>query len=80
MIQLGWVGVILFGACLVACFFCALFRYERVKDGFFSVLMLMLFSFLILSESFILSQNSLVWALFVCAMARLTANALESER
>ncbi|WP_235079985.1 O-antigen ligase [Asticcacaulis sp. AC402] len=80
LIQLGWVGVILFGACLVACFFCALFRYDRVKDGFFSVLMLMLFSFLILSESFILSQNSLVWALFVCAMARLTANALESER
>ena len=77
LIQLGWVGVITFGAVLVACYFCALFRYDRVKDGFFSVLMLMLFSFLVMSESFILSQNSLIWALFVCAMARLTASRME---
>jgi hypothetical protein len=41
------------------------------------VLILLLFSFLILSESFILSQNSLIWALFVCALARLTANEIE---
>lgn len=77
LIQLGWVGAILFGLVLAAGFFCALFRFARVKDGFFSVLILLLFSFLILSESFILSQNSLIWALFVCALARLTANALE---
>lgn len=80
LIQLGWVGVVLFGAVLIACYFCALFRYDRVKDGFFSVLMLLLFSFLIMSESFILSQNSLIWALFVCAMARLTANRFEDGR
>lgn len=79
LIQLGWVGVILFGSVLAACFFCALFRYDRVKDGFFSVLLLLLFSFLIMSESFILSQNSLIWALFVAAMARLTANRLEDD-
>jgi len=77
LIQLGWLGVILFGAILAIGFFCALFRFARVKDGFFSVLILLLFSFLILSESFILSQNSLIWALFVCALARLTANEVE---
>jgi O-antigen ligase len=78
LIQLGWVGVILFGACLLAGFFCALFRYARVRDGYFSLLILCLFSVLILSESFILSHNSLIWALFVCALARLTANELET--
>ncbi len=77
LIQLGWLGVILFGAVLAIGFFCALFRFASVKDGFFSVLILLLFSFLILSESFILSQNSLIWALFVCALARLTANEIE---
>jgi exopolysaccharide production protein ExoQ len=40
----------------------------------------MLFSFLIPPESLILSQNSLVWAFFVCALARLTTNAPKSER
>lgn len=78
LIQLGWIGVALFGAVLAIGFFCALFRFARVKDGFFSVLILMLFSFLIMSESFILSQNSLIWALFVCALARLTANEIEA--
>ena len=77
LIQLGWLGVILFGLVLAIGFFCALFRFARVRDGFFSVLILLLFSFLILSESFILSQNSLIWALFVCALARLTANEIE---
>lgn len=77
LIQVGWLGVILFGATLAAGYFCALFRFARVKDGFFSVLILLLFTFLIMSESFILSQNSLIWALFVCALARLTANAVE---
>lgn len=77
LIQVGWIGVILFGAVLAIGYFCALFRFARVRDGFFSVLILLLFSFLILSESFILSQNSLIWALFVCALARLTANAVE---
>jgi len=78
LIQLGWVGVVLFGLVLTIGFFCALFRFARIRDGFFSVLILMLFSFLILSESFILSQNSLIWALFVCALARLTANETEA--
>ncbi|MGA9657526.1 MAG: O-antigen ligase [Asticcacaulis sp.] len=78
LIQLGWVGVVLFGLCLAAGYFCALFRFSSVRDGFFSVLILVLFSVLILSESFILSQNSLIWALFVCALARLTANELEA--
>lgn len=77
LIQLGWVGVMIFGFVLLACYFCALFRYRRVNDGFFSVLILLLFSFLIMSESFILSQNSLIWALFVCVLARLTANEVE---
>jgi len=74
LIQLGWVGVIMFSIVLAAGLFCALFRFANVKDGFFSVLILLLFSVLIMSESFILSQNSLIWALFVCALARLTAN------
>jgi len=78
LIQLGWIGVALFGAVLAIGVFCAPFRFARVKDGFFSVLILLLFSFLIMSESFILSQNSLIWALFVCALARLTANEVET--
>lgn len=78
LIQLGWTGVLLFGAVLGVGYFCALFRFARVRDGFFSVLILLLFTFLILSESFILSQNSLIWALFVCAFARLTASRVEA--
>ncbi|ESQ80144.1 O-antigen ligase [Asticcacaulis sp. YBE204] len=77
LVQLGWLGVILFGSVLAIAFFCALFRFARVKDGFFSVLTLCLFSFLILSESFILGQNTLIWVLFICAMSRLTANRLQ---
>lgn len=77
LVQLGWVGVILFGSCLAATFFCALFRFARVRDGYFSVLALCIFSFLILSESFILGQNNLIFVLFICAMARLTANRME---
>ena len=77
LIQLGWVGVTVFGFCLLAAYFCALFRFRRVGDGFFSVLILLMFSFMIMSESFILSQNSLIWALFVCVLARLTANEVE---
>jgi len=78
LIQLGWIGVILFATCLAAGYFCALFRFDRVRDGYFSVLILVLFSFLILSESFILSHNSLIWALFVCALTRLTASETEA--
>ncbi|MDC7693895.1 O-antigen ligase [Asticcacaulis sp. DXS10W] len=77
LVQLGWVGVILFAACLAATFFCGVFRFARVRDGYFSVLSLCIFSFLILSESFILGQNNLIFVLFICAMARLTANRME---
>lgn len=80
LIQLGWVGVALFATCLIVTFFCALFRFSRVRDGFFSVLILCLFSFLILSESFIMGQNNLIWVLFICAMARLTANQLQDAK
>ncbi|MDC7677628.1 O-antigen ligase family protein [Asticcacaulis machinosus] len=79
LVQLGWVGVITFAVFLAICFLCALFRFSRVNDGFFSVLILCLFSFLILSESFILGQNSLIWVLFVAAAARLTANRLQES-
>lgn len=79
LVQLGWVGVAIFSLCLTAAYFCALFRFDKVRDGFFSVLILMLFTFLIMSESFILMQNSLIWALFVCAFARLTATQVEGE-
>lgn len=76
-IQLGWIGVLLFAACLAAGALCAVARFAKVRDGYFSVLILMLFSVQILSESFVLDQNDLIWALFVCALARLTANYLE---
>ena len=79
LIQLGWIGVAVFAFCLMAAYFCALFRFRRVNDGFFSVLILVVFSFMIMSESFILSQNSLIWALAVCAVARLTANEVEEQ-
>jgi len=80
LVQLGWLGVILFGTCLAVTWFCALFRFGRVRDGYFSVLTLSLFTFLILSESFILAQNNLIWVMFVCALTRLTANRLEEGR
>jgi exopolysaccharide production protein ExoQ len=77
LVQLGWVGVIVFASILALGLIFALLRFDRVKDGFFSVQILGLFSLLILSESFILAQNSLIWALFVCAVTRLSANRLK---
>jgi exopolysaccharide production protein ExoQ len=73
LIQLGWVGVILFGLCLLVTCILGVLRAHKVNDGYFSLLILCLFSFLILSESFILSQNNLIWIFFITAMARVTA-------
>lgn len=73
LIQLGWLGVIVFGGVLTIGFMAALVRGSKPGDGFYSVITLGLFSVLILSESFILAQNSLIWPLLCASIAVLTA-------
>jgi exopolysaccharide production protein ExoQ len=73
LIQLGWTGVIAFGLILLTGLGAAAIRGARLNDGFFSLIMLGLFSVLILSESFILAQNTLIWPLFCGAFAVATA-------
>jgi exopolysaccharide production protein ExoQ len=71
LIQLGQIGVALFAALFGAALLAALFRHRRVRDGYWSTLFLAVFFIELLSESFILNQNSLQWVLAVAAMARM---------
>jgi O-antigen ligase len=71
LIQLGQIGVALFGAIFGAALLCAIFRHRQVKDGYWSTLFLAVFTVELLSESFILNQNSLQWVLAVAAMCRM---------
>lgn len=69
-IQLGTIGVTLFAAALGVAAVAAVARSGRIRDGYFAILFLAVYSLTIMSESFILAHNSLPWVLAVAAMAR----------
>jgi exopolysaccharide production protein ExoQ len=71
LVQLGEIGVALFGAIFATALAAALFRHHRVKDGYFSTIFLVVFGLQSLSESIILAHNSLPWVFAVAAIARM---------
>lgn len=70
LVQLGWVGVVIFGALFALSAVAALGRLHALRDGGWAALYLAVFAIAIYSESFVLARNSLPWALAVAAMAR----------
>jgi len=71
LIQLGQIGVVIFGAIFAAALIAAVFRHRRVQDGYFATLFLVVYFIALQSESFILMQNDLPWVLAVAAMVRI---------
>lgn len=71
LIQLGQIGVVMFGAIFGLAVIAAVFRYRQVRDGYFAVLFLVVYFMAIQSESLILTQNALPWVVAVAAMCRL---------
>ena len=69
-IQLGAIGVAMFGALLASSMIAGLVRRDYLKDSYFALLFLAVYSLTILSESFILAHNSLPWVLASACMAR----------
>lgn len=72
IVQLGWIGAFLFAITYAAALLGAVTRFNKLKDGYLSLLILWIFSILSLSESVILQHNTLGWALFIAALARTT--------
>jgi O-antigen ligase len=72
IVQVGWIGAILFGITFAVACIGAATRFTKLKDGYLSVLILWIFTILSLSESVIMQHNSLGWALFIAALARTT--------
>lgn len=70
LVQLGWIGVWLFGAVFALAAIAAVVRCQTLRDGYFAPLFLAVYGVSLLSESFVLNHNSLPWVLAVAAMAR----------
>ncbi|HZL00427.1 MAG TPA: O-antigen ligase family protein [Caulobacteraceae bacterium] len=70
-LQLGWSGVVLCGGIFAVAVAAALLRGRTVKDGHWALMFLVIFLLSSLSESVILEQNTIFWALCVAALARL---------
>ena len=71
LVQLGNVGVALFGTIFGLSALSGLARFQSLRDGYFSTLFLVVFGLQTLSESIILAHNSLPWVFAVVAIARL---------
>jgi len=69
--QLGWVGVGLCALALGGALLVGLFRFQRLRDGYWATLFLVIFLMTTFSESFILERNGVVWALACAAVTRL---------
>lgn len=70
-LQLGWSGVVLCAAVFAIAAAAAALRGRRVHDGYWAAIFLVIFLLSTLSESVILEQNTLFWALCVAALTRL---------
>jgi O-antigen ligase len=71
LVQLGWVGVGLCALTLGGALLVALFRFRKVRDGYWATLSLVIFLITSFSESFILERNGIAWALACAAVTRL---------
>lgn len=70
LVQVGLVGVALYAAVYVVAVLAGLIRSRRLREGDFSLLYLIVFGVVTLSESFILEQNNASWTLFVACLTR----------
>lgn len=77
--QLGWIGVALSALALIAPLLAAVFRFDRVRDGYWATLFLVIFLITTFSESFILERNGIAWALACAAATRLLGPAWRAE-
>ena len=71
LLGLGWTGAVLFSVHLAVTALAALFSIARGPHAYWAVLSLAIFLLFSLSESTILQQNNLVWALHVTTAAKL---------
>ena len=69
--QLGWVGVGLCAVILGGALLIGLFRFQRLQDGYWAPIFLVIFLMTTFSESFILERNGIAWALACAAVTRL---------
>ncbi|KRA57855.1 polymerase [Caulobacter sp. Root655] len=69
--QLGWVGVSLCALILGGALLVGLFRFQKLRDGYWATLFLVIFLMTTFSESFILERNGIAWALACAAVTRL---------
>lgn len=76
--QLGWIGVGLSALALGLPLLAAIFRFDKVRDGYWATLFLIIFLITTFSESFILERNGIAWALACAAAARLLGPALSA--
>jgi exopolysaccharide production protein ExoQ len=72
LIQLGWVGVALFGLTLLAMIPCAVVAVFRSGPaGYWAALLLVTLVLFSITESIFLKQNDLTWVLYVATLAKL---------
>lgn len=71
LVQLGLVGTVAFGVILVCALAAAVVRHQKVADGYFATVFLVVYLFQTMSESIILVQNSLPWVFAVAAICRM---------
>lgn len=69
--QLGWIGVGLCAVILGGALLVGLLRFQRLRDGYWAPIFLVIFLMTTLSESFILERNGIAWALACAAVTRL---------
>ncbi|WP_426031096.1 hypothetical protein [Caulobacter sp. DWP3-1-3b2] len=69
--QLGWIGVGLCALVLGSALLVGVFRFQRLRDGYWTPLFLVIFLMTTLSESFILERNGIAWGLACAAVTRL---------
>jgi O-antigen ligase len=71
LLGLGWTGVALFGLQLLVVATAAVVSLRRGPESYWALLFLSLFALFSLSESTIMQQNNLSWALYVMTAAKL---------
>jgi exopolysaccharide production protein ExoQ len=71
LVQVGWIGGALTALTVLAAVLAAALRGWRLQDGGWTVAFLAAFVIRSLSESVLISQNSLDWALFAAALTTL---------
>jgi O-antigen ligase len=69
LVQVGWIGVVLFALIYIVNVVANLVRAARRED-YFAIPFLVIFGVFSLTESFLEQQNSLFWTLFIAVLTR----------